>query len=56
MISCVCYLCGVLCADFLGEPSSNDQPRRDDEQCEDELSNSFDSIEMESLTSHNEVY
>ncbi len=45
----------VILADLIGEPSPNDHQAKDDKHCRDEPKNHFDSAEMESLTSYNEV-
>ena len=46
----------VFYVDLIGEQSSDDpQAKDDDRHCTDELKNQFDSAEMESLTSYNEV-
>lgn len=54
MISFV-YTVSDICADLVGEPSSSDGQAKDDEHCRDEPESYFDTAEMESLTSYNEV-
>lgn len=44
-----------ICIDLIGEASSSDDQAKDDEHCTDEPKSHFDSAEMESLASYNEV-
>ena len=56
MIFVVHVISMVFYVDLIGEQSSDDpQAKDDDKHCTDELKNQFDSAEMESLTSYNEV-
>ena len=56
MIFVVHVVSMVFYVDLIGEQSSDDpQAKDDDKHCTDELKNQFDSAEMESLTSYNEV-